>query len=102
MDELDADPVPLPLRDIVVERDLRFFERVSEHERTEDGHVANERLPSAAFCPLEQFREWRAEAMPHLFDGIDVQPERVGKRLLGEAGIDANAKLTERQLQQRE
>ena len=51
MDELDADPVPFPLGRIIVERDLRFLQRVREHERAEYRHVASGRLLGAALRP---------------------------------------------------
>src|SRR5207253_4289327 len=39
MDELDADPVPFPFGEIIVQRDLRLLERVGEHEWAEDRDI---------------------------------------------------------------
>ena len=77
-------------------------ERMGEHERPEHGHVADGRLLAAALGPVEQFGERRPKSVPHLLDRFDLEPERLGQRLLGEPGIDPDAKRAERQLEQRE
>src|SRR5437868_10832904 len=57
MDELNADPVPLPLRRIIGERDSRLLKRVSKHKRPEHWHVADGGLGGAALRPVEQLGE---------------------------------------------
>src|SRR5258708_3095635 len=66
MDELDADPVPLPLGRIVVERYPCFLERVGEHERPEHRHVTRGWLAGTPLGPVEQLGERRLEAVPDL------------------------------------
>ena len=83
VDELDADPVPFPLGRIIVERDLRLLERVGEHERAEDRHVARGGLLGAALSPVEQLGEGRLEAMPYFLDRLDLEPEGLREGLLG-------------------
>ena len=56
----------------------------------------------AALGPVEQLGERRLEAVPHLLDRFDFEPEGVGQRLLGEPRIDPDAKRAGRQLEQRE
>ena len=90
MDELDADPVPLPFGQIVVQRDPRFLERMGEHEGAEDRHVLGGRLRAAALRPIEDRRVRRADAVPDLLDRIDVEFERIGERDLGEARGDTD------------
>ena len=102
MDQLDADSVPFPLGGIIVERDLGLFERVGEHERAEHRHVAHGRLLGAALRPVEQLGERRPQAVPHLLDRLDLEPERVGQRLLGEPRADPDPKRAGRELEQRE
>ena len=38
-----------------------------------------------AVCPVEQGSVGRHDAVPHLFDCLDIKGERLGKRCLGEA-----------------
>jgi hypothetical protein len=102
VDQLDADAVPFPLGRELVERHLRFLERVGEHERPEHRHVARARLGAASFGPVEQLGIGGLEPVPHLLDGIDIEPERVGQRLLGEPRADPDAQLAGRQLEQGE
>ena len=102
MDQLHANPVPLPLGRIVVERHLGVVQRVGEHEWAEYRYVFGSRLGAAPFGPVEQFRIRRLEPVPHLLDRIDLEPERVGQRLLGEPRADPDPKRTGRQLEQGE
>ena len=91
MDQLDADPVPFPFGGIIVEADLRVLDRVGEHERAEHRDVGDQRRLGAALAPVEQFGEGRLEPVPHLLDPLDVEPEGVGQRLLGEPRRNADA-----------
>ena len=68
----------------------------------EHRHVARGRLLGAALGPVEQLGEGRPQAVPHLLDRLDLEPERVGQRLLGEPRVDPDAKRAGRQLEQRE
>ena len=100
MDQLHANPVPLPFRGIVFERHFRVVERVGEHERAEHRHVARRRLLAAPFRPVEQLGKGRAQPMPDFLDRIELEPERLGQRLLRQPGIDPDAELAERELEQ--
>ena len=102
MDQLHADPVPLPFGCIVAERHHRVVERVGQHERPEHRHVAHGRLIGAALGPVEQLGERRPQPVPHFLDRLDFQPEGVGQRLLCKTSADADAKRARRQLQQSE
>ena len=102
VDQLDADPVPFPLGGIIVERDLGVVERMGEHERAEHRHVADGRLLGAPLRPVEQLGERRLEAVPHLLDRLDLEPERIGQRLLGQPRADPDPKRARRQLEQGE
>ena len=84
MNQLDADPVPFPLGGIVSEADPRLVERMGEHERPKHRNVLGGRLLGLAFAPVEQFLIRGFEPVPHFFDGLDIDPESVGQRLLGE------------------
>ena len=53
------------------------------------------RLRRAALGPVEQLGKGRLEAVPDLLDRLDLEPERVGERLLGEPGVDPDAKRAE-------
>ena len=59
-------------------------------------------LRAARLRPVEQRRIRRRDAVPHLFDRIDVEVERLRERGLGEPRGDADAQAAGRQLQQRE
>ena len=87
---------------ILVERDPGLVERVGEHERAEHRNIAHGRLLGPALGPVEQLGERRPQTMPNLLHGIDFEGERLGQSLLGEAGIDADAELAGRELQQGE
>ena len=98
--QLDPDPVPFPLRRIFLERNPGVVERMGQHERAKHRHVRRRRLFGAAFSPVEQLRERRPEPVPDLFNRFHLEAERLGKRLLREPRIDADAQLAERELQQ--
>ena len=84
MDQLNADPVPFPLRRIIRQVDAGLVERMREHERAEHRNVLGGGLLGAALAPVEQLGEWRPQPVPHFLDLLDVEPERVGERLLGQ------------------
>src|SRR4029453_3525848 len=100
MNELDADPIPLPFGGELFERDLRLFEGMCEHERAKHGYVSRGRLLAAPLSPVEELGERWAETMPDLFHGIEFKPECLRQRLFGEACIDPHPELPERELQQ--
>ena len=102
MDQLDSDAVPFPLGRIIIERDSGLLERMGEHERPEHRHVAHGRLARASFRPIEELAERGAEAVPHLLDSFDVEPEGIGQRLLRQPRADPDPERACGKLQQRE
>jgi hypothetical protein len=75
---------------------------VGEHERAENRHVACARLGRPALGPVEQLGERRCKAVPHFLHRLDLEPERIGERLLGEPCANADPELTRCELEQRE
>ncbi len=71
-----------------------------EHERAEVRRTLGVGARSA-LAPGEQAGIRRRERVPHLLDRIDIEPETLRKRGLGEPGGDTDAHRPGRQLDQR-
>ena len=66
------------------------------------GTSSRGRLRRLALAPVEQLAIGRLQTVPYLLDLLDIEPEGVGQRLLGEPRRNSDAKRAGGQLEQRE
>ena len=103
-DELNTDPVPFPLREIIVgveARDVGVLQRLGQHQRGKGRQIADLGRRMAALEPIEQRLVRRGEPVPDLFDAVEFDTAPFGERGFGQAGRDADPQLAGDELQQR-
>ena len=100
MDQLNPDSIPFPFGGIIVEVDPGLVEWMGEHERPEHRNVLGGGLRGTALAPIEQLQIWRLQPVPHLLDRLDIDFERIGQRLLGQARRNPDPKCAGGKLEQ--